>query len=505
MARWSRLFAVVLTILGAAAAPVLAQIQTGSLLVRAVDDQNAVVPGVTVTVTSPVLPQAMVGVTDSSGIFQMPGLGVGTYTVKTALQGFQTVSARERRRASGPDGQRSTSSMKVSALSEEVTVQAASRRSSTRRAPTSTSTSTRTCSRTRRAARTSGTSSNTRCPGSSSTSPDVGGNQAGLQRAFTARGTPNAQNMQLLNGVNVGDPAALGFSMNYYDPSVVREHPGLDAARRTSRSGPSGVVINMVTKSGTNRFSGQVLQTYQGEATQWDNIDEALQAGRVPAERERDRLHHQHELPGRRAARQEQAVLLRLLQLSSRRTSTSPGFPAVVARARRSSATPATQDTTDIIDRHRPADVAQIAAQPVRRLRIASQRYDKPNRGAGAGVTQDSTSKEYDIDNVAQGLWNWVLSRPPVRHDARSATTTCTSRSTRRRTMQPLDGHARPASSIATATSSAIMFRRRLEVQSNWTVLHAAVPGRPSRVQGRIRQRATRRRTSRPSASTTST
>ena len=44
--------------------------------------------------------------------------------------------------------------------------------------------------------------------------PDVGGNQAGLQRGFTARGTPNNQNVQLVNGVNVGDPAAIGFSMS---------------------------------------------------------------------------------------------------------------------------------------------------------------------------------------------------------------------------------------------------------------------------------------------------
>src|SRR5215472_18021287 len=50
--------------------------------------------------------------------------------------------------------------------------------------------------------------------------PDVGGNQGGLQRSMSARGVPNAQNTQLLNGVNVNDPAAQGFSMNYYVPTV---------------------------------------------------------------------------------------------------------------------------------------------------------------------------------------------------------------------------------------------------------------------------------------------
>src|SRR4029079_17501961 len=39
----------------------------------------------------------------------------------------------------------------------------------------------------------------------------------------------------------------------------------------------------MVTRSGTNKFGGQTLGTYQGGPTQWDNIDESLkQAGFKP-------------------------------------------------------------------------------------------------------------------------------------------------------------------------------------------------------------------------------
>ena len=53
--------------------------------------------------------------------------------------------------------------------------------------------------------------------------PDVGGNQGGLQRDITARGTGNGQNTQMLNGVNVGDPAAIGFAGYYYDPSSFQD------------------------------------------------------------------------------------------------------------------------------------------------------------------------------------------------------------------------------------------------------------------------------------------
>ena len=88
-------------------------------------------------------------------------------------------------------------------------------------------------------------------PGLIFDTPDVGGNQAGLQRGFTARGTPNNQNVQLLNGANVGDPAAIGFSMNYYDPTSFQNIQVTTGAQDISL-GTSGVSINMVTKSGTN-------------------------------------------------------------------------------------------------------------------------------------------------------------------------------------------------------------------------------------------------------------
>src|SRR4029077_16207595 len=75
------------------AAPAAAQVQTGSILVRAVDEQGAVMPGVTVTITSSVLVAgSMTGVTDAGGVFRFPSLVPGTYGVKMELTGFQTVN-----------------------------------------------------------------------------------------------------------------------------------------------------------------------------------------------------------------------------------------------------------------------------------------------------------------------------------------------------------------------------------------------------------------------------
>jgi hypothetical protein len=88
-------------------------------------------------------------------------------------------------------------------------------------------------------------------------SPDVGGNQGGLQRGISARGTSGNQNTQMLNGVNVGDPAAIGFAGYYYDPSSFEDIQVSSGAQDiTVPSG--GVFINMVT---TNPIEAQARRT----------------------------------------------------------------------------------------------------------------------------------------------------------------------------------------------------------------------------------------------------
>src|SRR4051794_15954598 len=75
------------------AANASAQIQTGSILVKASDEQGAVMPGVTITISSPVLVAgSMSGVTDAGGVNRFPSLVPGTYTVKLELAGFQTIT-----------------------------------------------------------------------------------------------------------------------------------------------------------------------------------------------------------------------------------------------------------------------------------------------------------------------------------------------------------------------------------------------------------------------------
>jgi carboxypeptidase family protein/TonB-dependent receptor-like protein len=443
------------------ATPAFGQIQTGSLLVRAVDEQGAVIPGASVTITSPVMPRGIAGTTDTDGVYQVPGLNVGRYAIRVTLSGFQTVVREE---VVVRQGQTATVEigMKVSSLSEEVTVKGESPVVDTRSANVNVSLDKNLLENTP-GGKDIWNILEYKVPGLDFAVPDVGGNQAGLQRAFTARGTPNAQNVQLLNGVNVGDPAAIGFSMNYYDPSSF-DNILVSSGAQDISVGTSGVVINMVTKSGTNRFSGQVLQTYQGEKTQTDNIDEALkQAGFRPNANAVDYITNTNVQAGGPLLRNK---LFYFGSFNHQPTHVNvPGFPAVSPVPVLLGDT-SDQDTTDITTGTGRLTY-QLAAHKFD-FYGSRQRYDKPNRGASATVTQDSASKEYDFDNVLQGLWSWVLT------DRLFANTNISFNNVdfplyQKTTQQPLEDIApNPTIQLRNRTSSAIMERRRLEVQSNW-------------------------------------
>src|SRR5438105_14397928 len=73
------------------AATASAQMQTGEIFGKVTDQSGASLPGVTVTVTSPILLQPLTAVTSESGTYQFPRLEIGTYAVRFELTGFKTV------------------------------------------------------------------------------------------------------------------------------------------------------------------------------------------------------------------------------------------------------------------------------------------------------------------------------------------------------------------------------------------------------------------------------
>ena len=85
-----RVVALVACVLAFEAAPLWAQSGTASLGGRVTDQQGAVVPGVSVSISSAATGSSRSTVTNASGVFQFSALPPGVYDMTVALAGFQT-------------------------------------------------------------------------------------------------------------------------------------------------------------------------------------------------------------------------------------------------------------------------------------------------------------------------------------------------------------------------------------------------------------------------------
>src|SRR5688500_9647594 len=80
-----------MVVLTLGATPVLAQLEPGRLTGIVSDAQGAVLPGVTVTATSPSLIGKQVALTEEDGKFLFPSLPSGTYALMFEMSGFRPV------------------------------------------------------------------------------------------------------------------------------------------------------------------------------------------------------------------------------------------------------------------------------------------------------------------------------------------------------------------------------------------------------------------------------
>src|SRR5438309_262906 len=99
-----------------------AQVVTGSIVGTVRDESGAVLPGVTVTLTSPVLPTGPATfVTNEQGDYRFTNLRPGSYTLKTSLDGFSEYEESGLVVIVGGTTERRIA-LKLAALEEKVTV-----------------------------------------------------------------------------------------------------------------------------------------------------------------------------------------------------------------------------------------------------------------------------------------------------------------------------------------------------------------------------------------------
>jgi Carboxypeptidase regulatory-like domain len=252
---WGRLvLASALLLLAAGSA--VAQTQAGNLYGTVSDEQGSALPGVTVTLSGGGAP--MTQVTDSDGKFRFPSLSPGSYSLEANLEGFSPVEY--------PNiaiNINRTAEIEVTmnaAMSTVITVTAEAPLLDARRIATGNTVTQSELEKIPTARDPWAVLQST--PGVLTDRINVGGNESGQQSQYVGPGSGGDQAVWSVDGVVITDMAALGSSPAYYDFDSFEEMQvttgGSDASISTG-----GVVLNMVTKRGTNewRGSGRYLLT----------------------------------------------------------------------------------------------------------------------------------------------------------------------------------------------------------------------------------------------------
>lgn len=222
--------------------------ETGAITGTVVDESAAPLPGVTLTISGPSLMGARTFVTDARGVYRFPALPPGTYTIKAELQGFTTV-VNEHVRLTTTTTLTVDITMKQATVAEELTVVA--------KAPTIDVKSTETAS-------VSLSNEILRNIPYSQFTADIVNMAPGVTRdvAYGAsQGTGIAYSM---DGVNVADPDA-GTAWVFSDHNIIEEAKVMGVGLPAEYGNFTGVIFNLVTKSGGNSFSGHFEFDFQGK------------------------------------------------------------------------------------------------------------------------------------------------------------------------------------------------------------------------------------------------
>jgi hypothetical protein len=244
-----------------AALPALAQGGRAEINGTVMDAQKAVLPGATVTVTSEDTGLMREAVTDSAGRYVIPQLLPGTYTVKADLSGFQAVT---RTGMVVRVGEELTIplTLAVAGVTETLTV--------TAEAPLVESTSNRIGTNITGSEIDSLPSANRSQFSLMQTIPglvptlQVGSFEGGQ---FSANGQATNNNLFLVDGQYDNDSRRGGSQGTQARVSLdsMAEYQVQTHQYGAEYGGSTGVVVNSVTKSGTNNFAGRVFEYYQDD------------------------------------------------------------------------------------------------------------------------------------------------------------------------------------------------------------------------------------------------
>ena len=245
---------------GAMAQNLLAQVVAGSISGTIQDSTGAAVPGATVKVTAATTGQVVSTETDPTGLFKIPFLRVGVYSLEVRKEGFKRVSFPNVEVAVGEDHGMGVISLEVGQINTVVEITASALLIETTQSQISTSIGTTTLTTFPAMDFNIGLDNLVmQLPGVVGTRDNNRANTDGA--AFSVNGLRGRADDEQIDGASNNDNSVTGPSLFVGNPDFVQEYQVT-----TNNFGPeygrnAGSVINVITKSGTNNWHGDVFAT----------------------------------------------------------------------------------------------------------------------------------------------------------------------------------------------------------------------------------------------------
>ncbi len=238
---------------------------SGSIFGKVSDSSGAVLPGVTVNLSSPSLLGTPVAVTNAQGTYRFPSLPPGNFTLRFELTGFRTL-IREGIQLTLAFTATVNVQMEVAGLEESVTV--------TSQSPVVDAVNSQVRTSFSKELLASVPSSRdmwsilAETPAVVMSRIDVGGNTAGTQTGYSAYGI-SGQTKPVIEGIiGLESNGSVGF---YYDYGSFDE-VSIGATGQGAEMATAGVQSVFISKSGGNKFHGDFHGSYEGRALESTNI-----------------------------------------------------------------------------------------------------------------------------------------------------------------------------------------------------------------------------------------
>ncbi len=259
--------------LAVAPAPTLAQ-GSGAIGGTIIDASNAVLPGVSVTLSNPgTIGGNQETVTDARGTYQFTRLVPGLYTVRAALAGFR-FAAQENIIVNADATARVDLTLQVGGLEEGIVVRSDAPLLDTTSALNQTAMSRDVLDSLPN--RIDVWSIARVVPGVVLARYDVGGSESFLRSESSVHGSAESENGWFIDGMDIAYTGGTGsVPIVYFDPFMYQE-ANYQTANGPAERSKGGIVYNMITKTGTNTVRGSLQLSGANRDMAFNNVSPEL-------------------------------------------------------------------------------------------------------------------------------------------------------------------------------------------------------------------------------------